>query len=139
MIPSLVLLGPWMYPSLRGLILKETPWLSSLLPVASLTQPDVILLTHSHRDHFDEEAAHRLAKDTPFFCQPPDLEKVQQKGFKNVTVIEDSIAWEGIEIIRTGGKHGTGAIGMAMGPVSGYVLRGSRGAYCICYRGYHLV
>lgn len=102
---------------------KRNPLVELPVSLTSLTQPDGILLTHSHRDHFDEEAAYLLPKETPFFCQPPDIEKVQKKGFKQVAIIEDSITWEGIEIIRTGGKHGTGPIGMAMGPVSGYVLR----------------
>jgi L-ascorbate metabolism protein UlaG (beta-lactamase superfamily) len=30
--------------------------------------------------------------------------------------------WEGIEFRRTGGRHGTGEIGAAMVPVSGFVL-----------------
>ncbi len=30
--------------------------------------------------------------------------------------------WEGIEWRRTGGRHGTGEIGAAMAPVSGFVL-----------------
>ncbi len=37
--------------------------------------------------------------------------------------MDDSLHWEGIELHRTGGRHGTGEIGTRMAPVSGFVLR----------------
>ncbi len=93
------------------------------LHLSSLLKSDAILLTHTHRDHFDEEAAHQIPKDIPFFCQPPDITVIQNKGFNHCEGISDSIHWEGIEIRRTGGQHGTCLIGKKMGPVSGYILK----------------
>lgn len=83
---------------------------------------DAVLLTHTHRDHFDDAAAQKLPKTKPILCQPEDEEKLIGLGFKNVIPVVKSLLWEGIRLIRTKGQHGTGAIGEKMGPVSGYVL-----------------
>jgi L-ascorbate metabolism protein UlaG (beta-lactamase superfamily) len=66
-----------------------------------------------------------LPKDKPVLCQPEDEAKLLKLGFEKIIPIEDKIQWEDIEIIRTGGQHGTGEIGHLMSPVSGYVLKTS--------------
>ncbi len=95
------------------------------LPVdeSELSSVDAILLTHTHRDHFDAAAAERLPKDLPVFCQSEDEEKLRGFGFKQVTAVGDTAVFQGITLTRTGGQHGTGEIGKQMAPVSGYVLR----------------
>ncbi|HMM22518.1 MAG TPA: MBL fold metallo-hydrolase [Selenomonadales bacterium] len=95
------------------------------LPVAEsqLYSVDAVLLTHTHRDHFDAAAAERLPKDLPVFCQSEDEEKLRGLGFKQVTAVADTAMFQGLALTRTGGRHGTGAIGAQMAPVSGYVLR----------------
>ncbi|MHB8156800.1 MAG: MBL fold metallo-hydrolase [Desulfocucumaceae bacterium] len=84
---------------------------------------DAVLLTHTHRDHFDREASRLLPKGIPVLCQPEDEDKLSALGFSRVYPIGESLAWQGVKITRTGGRHGTGAIEKAMGPVSGYVLQ----------------
>jgi L-ascorbate metabolism protein UlaG (beta-lactamase superfamily) len=84
---------------------------------------DAVILTHTHFDHFDETAAQLLPKDTPVLCQPVDEEKMKSFGFHEVIPIHAFLEWEGISITRTGGRHGKGLIGKAMGCVSGYVLK----------------
>jgi L-ascorbate metabolism protein UlaG (beta-lactamase superfamily) len=98
-------------------------------PLTPLTAPanylqilDAVLLTHTHRDHFDDAAAKLLPKNKPVLCQPADEAKLKELGFAAVLPIEDTIVWEGIHLKRTGGRHGTGEIGEKMAPVSGYVL-----------------
>ncbi len=93
------------------------------LPELDLYAVDAVLVTHTHADHFDEAAAEGLRKDLPLLCQPEDEEKFSSDGFSNVLPVHDSAEWEGIEIHRTGGRHGTGEIGARMAPVSGFVLR----------------
>ena len=95
------------------------------LPVAEseLSAVDAVLLTHTHRDHFDDAAAERLPKDLPVFCQSEDLDKLRGFGFKQVTAVADTAMFQGISLTRTGGRHGTGEIGKQMAPVSGYILR----------------
>ncbi len=83
---------------------------------------DAIMLTHIHRDHFDDAAKQMLAHDTPVFCQPADQNKITAEGFSQVQAIENVVEWKGITISRITGQHGTGTIGQQMGPVSGFVL-----------------
>jgi L-ascorbate metabolism protein UlaG (beta-lactamase superfamily) len=84
---------------------------------------DAVIVTHTHRDHWDARAAELLRRDLPLFCQPSDAAIFAAAGFTVVTPVEDTISWEGISMARTGGQHGTGDIGQRMGLVSGFVLR----------------
>jgi len=95
------------------------------LPVDPLSLIDAaaIIVTHTHVDHFDQAAIDLLPRFTPIFCQPEDREKIMAHGFTDVTALDTSLIWNRIEIIRTGGQHGTGKIGQKMGPVSGFVLK----------------
>lgn len=88
-----------------------------------LEDVDAILLTHSHRDHFDEKAVEMIPKDIPIFCQTEDSDKLISFAFSNVISIGDHGKWQGIQIVRTGGQHGTGDLGKQMGPVSGFILK----------------
>jgi L-ascorbate metabolism protein UlaG (beta-lactamase superfamily) len=84
---------------------------------------DAVLVTHTHRDHWDPRAIELLRKQIPIFCQPEDEAKIQQAGFAVVHPIQTQYVWRGVEFQRTGGRHGTGEIGAQMAPVSGFVLR----------------
>ncbi|WP_160716567.1 MBL fold metallo-hydrolase [Chitinophaga solisilvae] len=84
---------------------------------------DAVLVTHTHRDHWDAAAEELLPRHLPLICQPPDAEKFSALGFTQVIPVADEYIWEGIEIFRTDGQHGTGEIGKLMAPVSGFVLK----------------
>ncbi|MDN5284679.1 MAG: L-ascorbate metabolism protein UlaG, beta-lactamase superfamily [Mucilaginibacter sp.] len=88
-----------------------------------ITKTDAVLLTHIHLDHWDTVAQQLLPKDITLFCQPSNVEVIRQAGFTNVTPIDNELTWNDIQIIRTGGQHGTGEIGKKMGIVSGYVIK----------------
>lgn len=88
-----------------------------------LHEIDAVIVTHTHRDHWDVAAIDRLRKNVPMLCQPPDRDTIAAAGFVDVQPIEEDLVWHGITITRTGGQHGTGAIGQRMGPVSGFVLQ----------------
>jgi L-ascorbate metabolism protein UlaG (beta-lactamase superfamily) len=100
-------------------------------PLVALSQPgpalidgvDAVLITHTHRDHFDDTAAALLPKQLPLIGQPEDAAKFRGLGFARVHPVTDLLRWEGIEIHRTGGQHGMGEVGRRMAPVSGFVLR----------------
>ncbi len=100
-------------------------------PLVPLPQPasrvlggvDAVVVTHTHRDHFDDAAAALVPKHLPLFCQPEDEAKLRALGFMDARPVVDAVRWEGIEISRTAGRHGTGEIGKRMAPVSGFVLR----------------
>jgi L-ascorbate metabolism protein UlaG (beta-lactamase superfamily) len=84
--------------------------------------PDVVLVTHLHRDHWDDAAAAALSKSTPIFCQPGDNSIFDSAGFTSVSVINTYFKFKEVTIIRTSGQHGTGDIGQRMGHVSVYML-----------------
>jgi len=88
-----------------------------------LATVDAVIVTHTHRDHWDARAAELLRRDLPLFCQPSDTAIFTSAGFTAVTPVEETASWAGIAMARTGGQHGTGEIGQRMGLVSGFVLR----------------
>ncbi|MEH7885374.1 MBL fold metallo-hydrolase [Bacillus sp. JJ1609] len=83
---------------------------------------DAIIVTHLHRDHLDDAAIQTLPKELAVFCQTEDELKLLEYGFSNVVKVQSKWEWSGIKLSRTGGRHGTGELAKAMGPVSGFVL-----------------
>jgi L-ascorbate metabolism protein UlaG (beta-lactamase superfamily) len=92
------------------------------LPPADVVRGlDAAIVTHRHRDHLDEAAERLLPRDVPVFCQPPDEEALRALGL-DARAVADRLDWDGLAIARTGGRHGSGALAEALGPVSGFVL-----------------
>jgi len=82
----------------------------------------LVLVTHTHRDHWDDAAIQLVPKDLPLLCQPEDLKKMEAVHFLNASAVHDMKYWSHICITRTPAQHGTGEIARAMAPSSGYVL-----------------
>ena len=82
----------------------------------------LVLVTHTHRDHWDDAAIQLVPKDLPLLCQPEDLKKMEAVHFVNAAAVHDMKYWSHICITRTPAQHGTGEIARAMAPSSGYVL-----------------
>lgn len=87
-----------------------------------LAKIDAVIVTHTHRDHWDAHAKELLAKDIALICQPSDKDALTTAGFTNLLPVEDTFEFKGLKIHRTGGQHGTGEIGQKMGKVSGFVI-----------------
>jgi L-ascorbate metabolism protein UlaG (beta-lactamase superfamily) len=84
---------------------------------------DLVLVTHTHPDHFDSVATVRLDKSIKIFSQPADKDFFKKANFSNAETVESHINWNGIDIYRTHGEHGSGEILKHMGIVSGFVLK----------------
>jgi L-ascorbate metabolism protein UlaG (beta-lactamase superfamily) len=82
----------------------------------------LVLVTHTHRDHWDDAAIQLVPKDLPVLCQPEDLQKMEAVHFVNASAVHDTKHWSHICVKRTPAQHGTGEIARAMAPSSGYVL-----------------
>ena len=82
---------------------------------------DAVLVTHCHKDHFDETAERLVPRDVPVFCQPEDEERLRAVGL-DVRPVEDRLDWDGLVLHRTPARHGYGAMAEALAPVSGFVL-----------------
>jgi L-ascorbate metabolism protein UlaG (beta-lactamase superfamily) len=102
--------------------MKPLPFSSEEL-TAVLKEVDGVLITHTHRDHWDEAARALLPKDKLLICQPADVDTLSNQKFSNLMPVHSSIALNGLQITRTSGQHGTGEIGKRMGTVSGFMLR----------------
>ncbi len=101
---------------------RDNPLVELPVPVASITDCDAVLVTHMHRDHFDEKAMELLPKNIELFCQPEDEIQIKASGFSNVRAVHEKSDWDNISFHRTKGKHGHGAIALKMAPVSGFVI-----------------
>ena len=82
-----------------------------------------VLVTHTHRDHWDTRAIELLPKSLPTLTQPSSETTIRDSGFNAVQAVMNQTTWNDIAIFRTEGRHGTGDIGRAMGAVSGFVLK----------------
>ncbi|MES1247096.1 MAG: MBL fold metallo-hydrolase [Actinomycetota bacterium] len=78
-----------------------------------LRDVDLCVVTHLHRDHFDD----LVPLDLPIVTQAESADELRSRGYTNVAVSHPALA-------MTRGRHGTGEIGEAMGPVSGWVVDG---------------
>ncbi|MDO6425741.1 MBL fold metallo-hydrolase [Thalassotalea sp. 1_MG-2023] len=54
------------------------------LPNVDLTQTDLVLLSHAHEDHFDQQAHKQLQKDILMVLPTDDQEKIGKLGFTNL-------------------------------------------------------
>ena len=101
---------------------RPNPLVDLPLPAAEVVDGlDAVVVTHLHRDHFDDTAAELLPRDVPVFCQPEDAAALAAHGLA-ATPVATELDWEGIRLVRTPARHGEGETGDALGPVSGFVL-----------------
>lgn len=84
---------------------------------------DGVIVSHTHRDHWDAAAIDRVPRSLPLFCQPVDAATITGQGFQDVRPVDDVAEWGDIRLTRADGHHGTGEIGRMMGPVSGFILQ----------------
>ncbi len=83
---------------------------------------DTLLITHLHPDHLDPLAVQTLNVTLPMFVQPSDISAVKEMGFTNVKAVDNTVEYDGIEITKTFGHHGSKEILAQLGEVSGYIL-----------------
>jgi L-ascorbate metabolism protein UlaG (beta-lactamase superfamily) len=91
-----------------------------------ISNVNAVIVTHLHLDHFDDTAKYVLPKDIKVFVQnEDDAKEVRSAGFKNVEVLHADTVFEGIQLTKTKGEHGRGAILKFAGLVSGVVFKHS--------------
>src|SRR5215212_8197550 len=91
-----------------------------LSPAEIVNSIELLIVSHLHRDHFD--AVESIPTVLPVLCQPGDEARIAERGFTHVTPVADGLDWGNIQVTRTAGQHGTGAVGRMMGAVAGFVF-----------------
>ncbi|VEI74963.1 metal-dependent hydrolase [Mannheimia haemolytica] len=77
-------------------------------PEQILQGVDAVIVTHTHEDHWDEAAQKAIPKHLPIFVQHEDDAKlIRSQGFQNVSVLHEKAEFNGVELHKTGGSHGT--------------------------------
>lgn len=121
-----ILVDPMLSP--KGAIdswagIQKNPTVELKMPVEDILKDvDLVIVTHTHEDHFDQSASSILNKSVELIMQPADKEFFKNEGFTNATVIEDQKVWNGITIHRVEGKHGSGKVLEMMGKRSGFIF-----------------
>ncbi|MDU4942379.1 MAG: MBL fold metallo-hydrolase [Mixta calida] len=86
----------------------RNPLVALPLPLETLLDVDAIIVTHTHRDHWDEAAAAHISKDMLIFTQnAADAELIRAQGFTRIQVLEERNTFAGITLIKTDGQHGS--------------------------------
>jgi L-ascorbate metabolism protein UlaG (beta-lactamase superfamily) len=121
-----ILVDPMLSP--KGAIeswagIAKNPTVDLKLPISAITDgTELILVSHTHADHFDEPAGRLLPKTIKLINQPADRDFFQQKGFSGAETLEQKTIWKNIGIERVNGEHGSGKVLEMMGKTSGFVL-----------------
>jgi L-ascorbate metabolism protein UlaG (beta-lactamase superfamily) len=135
-----LLVDPALDPAGARPPVENTPWprpnpLVELPPEAdaALGDLDAAIVTHLHRDHFDDAAVERLSPDLPMLCQPPDAGVLRQRGFTDVRPVEADAEFGDVALLRTPARHCLDPeIERELGAVSGFVLRaGGHSVYVV--------
>jgi L-ascorbate metabolism protein UlaG (beta-lactamase superfamily) len=87
-----------------------------------INSTDVILLTHLHPDHWDEEAVALLPKTMQLICQPEDAPVLRAQGFCNLITTEQSLC-KHVLVERVSAQHGHGELLDKLSPASGFVIQ----------------
>lgn len=99
------------YPGFEGTYRSElrNPLVELPMTVAEILDGvDVIVVTHTHLDHWDDAAQDLIPKNLPIFVQNKNDETtIESQGFTNVEVLSDSVEIKGVTLTKTTGQHGT--------------------------------
>lgn len=86
----------------------RNPLVDLPLGINDILDVDVIIVTHTHQDHWDEAAQRLIPKDCLIYTQnDSDAELIRSQGFSQVRVLANSNSIAGIEIVKTRGQHGS--------------------------------
>lgn len=108
--------------------------------VDQLLQPDAIVVTHTHLDHWDEAAMKLLPKKIPLFAQDQvDATCIRAAGFQDVRILSDSSFFEGVNLKKIAVQHGSDAayanaqLAEVLGKVSGVFFnrKGLKSVYLV--------
>lgn len=104
---------------------RRNPLVDLVVPLADLLDPEIVVVTHTHSDHWDAAAAALLPREVPVLVQHAvDAAVLEEAGFTQVSVLDEPTTMRGVTFTRTGGLHGSEATVAAaeLGEVMGVVI-----------------
>lgn len=103
---------------------QRNPMVELPFPVEEVLKCDAIILTHTHVDHWDDEARRVVPKDHLIFVNNEEERcQVEADGFTNVRVMRDGEVFKGVTLFRANGNHGSEEIlNSAMGDFLGHPM-----------------
>jgi L-ascorbate metabolism protein UlaG (beta-lactamase superfamily) len=111
-----------------GYGLTTTRLTDPAMAIEDLPSLDLVVVSHSHADHFDRVAEERLDRGYPIVCPPEAGEKLRDLGFDRT---RDLQTWESCELRKNGtslqvtampARHAPGALSIALPEVMGSLL-----------------
>ncbi|WP_432561695.1 MBL fold metallo-hydrolase [Kineococcus sp. SYSU DK003] len=106
---------------------SRNPTVDLVVPLADLLDPDVVVVTHTHGDHWDTAAAALLPRGVTLLVQnQADAEEISAAGFQDVRILDGTVTVGQTSFTLTGGRHGAEEVLSALpvlGEVSGVVVR----------------
>lgn len=86
----------------------RNPMVALPMTVEEILDVDVIIVTHTHPDHWDEAAQRIIPKKSLIYTQnESDAALIRSQGFTAVHVLADVNMLGDIEIVKTDGQHGS--------------------------------
>jgi L-ascorbate metabolism protein UlaG (beta-lactamase superfamily) len=125
-----------------GYGMHSTRLTNPALEIADLPPIDLIILSHFHRDHFDQVAERDLDKSLPIVTTADAAKEVNKLGFSNTFSLE---TWAPVmvekgdarlRITSTPGRHGPPMSEIVMPEVMGSMLEFSAGSEQVLFRMY---
>ena len=119
------------YPGFEGTFNSKlrNPLIELPMPVKEVLKGvDAVIVSHTHLDHWDGGDHQFIPKAIPLFVQhEADAKLIRGQGYTNVRILGEHTVFEGVQLTKVGGQHGTdamyskkplaGALGEAMGIV----------------------
>jgi L-ascorbate metabolism protein UlaG (beta-lactamase superfamily) len=99
------------YPGFPGTFNSQlrNPLIELPIPAKDIMQGvDAVIVSHTHLDHWDGGDHQFVPKAIPLFVQDEaDAKLIRSQGYTNVRILSENTLFEGVQLTRTGGQHGT--------------------------------
>ncbi|QBE65430.1 MBL fold metallo-hydrolase [Pseudoduganella lutea] len=99
------------YPGFPGTFNSQlrNPLVELPMPAKDIMQGvDAVIVSHTHLDHWDGGDHQFVPKAMPLFVQhDADAKLIRGQGYTNVRILDGTAVFEGVQLTRVGGQHGT--------------------------------
>lgn len=121
------------YPGFEGTFNSKlrNPLIELPMPVKDVMKGvDAVIVSHTHLDHWDGGDHAFIPKAMPLFVQDEqDAKLIRGQGYTDVRILGENSVFEGVQLTKTGGQHGTDAmyankaLAQGLGKAMGIVFR----------------